>query len=112
MATATLLVIPVFNPFYRGYLWRAGLILGITAVGLALFFTPGFQERFFYSGSGTLSDVAEGNFNEGGRFVAWPLIWKEAWQNPVLGAGIGSVPRFVPTVWPRMTHEGGKRGHH
>jgi O-antigen ligase len=102
MATVAMLLIPVLQPLYRTHLWRVVLLLGIAALGVAIFHTKTFQERFFWGGSGTLEDVLEGNFLSFGRFEAWPDIWDEAWRRPWFGHGVGSAYDFVPTVWENM----------
>jgi O-antigen ligase len=104
MATITLLFIPVLHPLYATQLWRVVMILAIAGLGVGLFYSPIFQERFFYEGSGTLTDVLEGDFLSFGRFESWPDIWDEAWRRPWLGAGVGSAYNFVPTVWEDMHH--------
>jgi O-antigen ligase len=104
MATFTMLLIPVLHPLYRTHVWRVVLLLGIVGLGLGIFHTPTFQKRFFWEGSGTLADVAEGNFLSFGRFESWPDIWDEAWKQPWLGHGAGSAYDFVPTVWENMHH--------
>ncbi len=104
MATLALLLVPALHPRYPSRLLQGAVLLGIAGLGVGLFHTPIFQERFFHEGSGTLEDVFEGNFLSFGRFEAWPDIWDEAWRHPWLGAGIGSAFDFVPTVWDGMTH--------
>jgi O-antigen ligase len=102
MATLALLLVPALHPLYRSRLHNV-LILGVSAVlGLALFYTPTFQERFFFRGSGTLEDVMQGDFLSFGRFETWPDIWEEACRQPFLGHGIGTAYNFVPTVWEDM----------
>jgi O-antigen ligase len=104
MASLALLVAPIFHPLTRSRLWNflAGGVLLVPAIGL--FYTPTFQQRFFYTGSGTFSDLFAGEFLSFGRFEAWPDIWDEAWLHPWLGAGVGTTFDFVPTVWPEMNH--------
>ncbi|HVS40201.1 MAG TPA: O-antigen ligase family protein [Gemmataceae bacterium] len=102
MATLALLCIPILHPLYRSAWPRIAAILTIAALGAALFYSPFFQNRFFYEGSGTLADVAEGDFLSFGRFEAWPDIWDEAWRRPYFGAGVGSAYNFVPIVWEGM----------
>jgi O-antigen ligase len=103
MATLALLVIPVCHPYFKGrVLWKltAGTLFAL--VGLTVFYTPAFQEHFFESGSGTVSDLLSGNFKDLGRFEAWSLMWDKAWQRPEFGHGIGSAFDFVPTIWEDM----------
>jgi O-antigen ligase len=104
MAALALLLAPILHPLVRSWLWPVGALLGTAALGVALFYTPIFQERFFYEGSGTLGDLFEGNFLSFGRFEAWPDIWAEAWRRPFFGAGVGYAYGFVPTVWDGMTY--------
>jgi O-antigen ligase len=104
MASLALLVAPIFHPLTRHRAWNliaAGLLV---LLALGLFYTPYFQQRFFYTGSGTLEDLFAGEFLSFGRFEAWPDIWDEAWLHPWLGAGVGTTYDFVPTVWPEMNH--------
>jgi hypothetical protein len=102
MATLALLLVPVLHPLYRSKLQNVVVLGASMVLGLLLFYTPTFQERFFYTGSGTLQDVYEGDFLTFGRFETWPDIWEEAWRQPWLGHGIGTAYNFVPTVWEEM----------
>ena len=104
MATLVLLAVPVLHPSYRNKLWNLATAVGFAGLGALLFYAPVFQQRFFKGGGGTLSDVASGNFSGAGRFEAWPYILQEAWQQPVLGSGVGSAFEFVPTVWDKVNH--------
>jgi O-antigen ligase len=97
-------MMPLFHPLIRGLRWRLLVLAGIAGLGLALFHTQSFQERFFHSGHGTLGDLLRGDFSSTGRFDAWPYIWEEALRRPVLGHGVGSAYDFVPTVWSGMNH--------
>lgn len=104
MATFALLLIPLLHPLFRSRLARGAMIATVAGLGIGLFYTPIFQERFFHEGSGTLTDVAEGNFLSFGRYESWPDIWDEAWRRPWLGHGVGTTHGFVPTVWKEMHH--------
>lgn len=100
MATLALLVIPVIHPAYQRKLTNVVMATGVASLAMLLFFTPIFQERFFgEGGGGTLSDVVSGQFSGAGRFEAWPYIQERAWEQPLLGWGVGSAFEFVPTVW-------------
>lgn len=104
MATLAAVVSPLFHPLLRGAKFRLIGVAAIALIGLAVFYSPLFQERFFDSGHGNLSDVFQGDFVSSGRFEVWPQIYEEMWKSPVLGAGVGSVTQFVPLVWPDMAH--------
>jgi O-antigen ligase len=105
MATLALLVAPLLHPCLRGrMLWKV-LSLGLFAgAALTLFHTETFQQHFFQSGHGSLSDLFAGDYKDLGRFDAWTAVWEEAWHRPWLGAGVGSAYIFVPQVWQDMTH--------
>lgn len=104
MATFALLLIPILHPLFRSRLARGTMIATVAGLGIGLFYTPIFQERFFYEGSGTLTDLAEGDFLSFGRYETWPDILDEAWRRPGLGHGVGTTYDFVPTVWQDMHH--------
>jgi O-antigen ligase len=103
-ATLVLVILPVLHPLYRTRVLQGLVILTLTGLGIGLFYTPIFQKRFFHEGSGTLTDVFNGDFLSFGRFEYWPDIWEEAWRHPFLGAGVGTAYNFVPTVWEDMHH--------
>lgn len=104
IATATLLLVPILHPLVRP-VWVRGAVLGVLMVlGIALFYSPIFQERFFYDGQGDLSDIYQGNMSDMGRFEAWPDIFRSGMQHPVLGQGVGSAFEIVPLFWPEMHH--------
>jgi O-antigen ligase len=105
MATLALLVAPILYPHFKGKLmWKMAAVGVFVVLGLVIFQTQTFQERFFQSGQGTLSDVFAGDFKDQGRFEAWAAMWDEAWNRPVLGAGVGASFEYVPTIWPEMNH--------
>lgn len=103
-ATLILLALPVLHPLYRTKLWNVAAVAVFLVLGIVLFYTPVFQAHFFESGSGTLSDVLSGEFIDFGRADAWSKVWEEAWEHPLLGAGIGTAFDFVPTVWEDSNH--------
>jgi O-antigen ligase len=103
MATLALLVVPIFHPHFRRRTWWKGIAAALfAALGLIVFNTPVFQEHFFESGTGSVSDLFSGDFKDLGRFEAWSLMWDKAWQKPWLGRGMGSAFNFVPTIWEDM----------
>jgi len=109
MAAVSLTLLVIAHPLYKS-VWRrllAATVLG--ACGLAVFYSPTFQQRTFFEGSGSLTDLIEGlvtgkGVDTTGRAEAWPLIYEEAWKEPVLGHGVGSASLFVPQVWDLMAH--------
>jgi O-antigen ligase len=104
MATAALLVAPILHLGYRSLKWNAiGVVVaGLLAIGI--FQTDAFQERFFYSGSGSMDDVASGNIDDAGRFDAWEQIVRKSATRPLLGFGVGSTVDYVPTIWTEIHH--------
>jgi O-antigen ligase len=97
MATFVLLLLWFVTPLYRRFRSRL-LVSGVMCtVGLALFYSPIFQQRFFPADEhGSLQQVMEGNFSGSGRFEEiWPAVWEGAQNHIVFGAGAGEVDRFV-----------------
>jgi len=101
--TVSMLVLPLINPVTKGLFKRVVLGLSILVLAVAVFYSASFQQRFFYTGSGSMSDVAQGKLDTSGRFEAWPYVWEEAWRHPVLGSGIGSTHAFVGRIWNDIT---------
>jgi O-antigen ligase len=104
MASMAMLMLPILNPVTRRLLLKvvAVAVVGLMGVGIAS--TSMFQERFFYGGSGDVSDILSGDFDSAGRFDAWPVVLDEALNYPWLGHGVGSVQVFLPTFWPEVVH--------
>lgn len=98
--TGVILLLPVLDPLNRNWLLKGSLLSALAVVGVGLFYTPQFQQRFFYDGHGTLTQVLHGDFLSFGRFEAWPAIYRKANEHCWFGAGVGEVTEFVPTVWP------------
>jgi hypothetical protein len=96
MATLVLLALWPITPLHRQIKSRL-LASGVMClVALALFYSPIFQERFFPSEQhGDLRQVIQGEYDGSGRFEAWPVVWQEAQEHIVFGAGAGEVGRFV-----------------
>ena len=96
LATFTMLSLPIVHPLYRGqWLIRSIIIASTIGVGLWIFYTPAFQARFFIKGSGTVTDILEGDFNTAGRLNAWALLWEEVCEHPWIGQGAGSSMVFL-----------------
>lgn len=104
MAGAALLLVPLLNPLYRSRLTRFVMAGSLVAAGLVLFYLPMVQERFFYSGSGTLSQVSKGDFRDSGRSVIWQTLLDRVPEHPLLGAGVGSSGSYLLSLWSNMSH--------
>ena len=100
-ASLAMLLLPLLNPVVRNFWRKTAVLVTIALIGLGLYLTPIFQERFF---GGTSYGTVQGEFDSAGRFDAWPLILEEALRYPWFGHGIGTVQRFVPEVWPGVPH--------
>jgi O-antigen ligase len=97
--TVSMIVLPLLNPVAKGMFKRIALGASLAVLSVAVFYSSAFQARFFYSGSGTLTDVLQGKVDTSGRFEAWPDVWNEAWRHPIQGSGIGSTHAFVSHIW-------------
>jgi O-antigen ligase len=96
---AILTLLPVI-PSYR---LKGGRWLALAVVFLAGFVaicSRVMQERFAVERSGSLAqvDLSDAQFTAG-RSAAWPLIWQEAMEQPVIGHGVGSSVFFVAQIW-------------
>jgi len=104
MASLAMLTLPILNPVTRNPLRMAAAILVVGLVGISVYSTSIFQERFFRDKAGGLGEIASGDFDSSGRFRSWPLLLEEGLERPWVGHGVGSVQIFVPSVWPEATH--------
>jgi O-antigen ligase len=104
MASAALLLVPLVNPLYRSRLTRWAMGGCLLLAALVLFNLPSVQERFFYSGSGNLTQLSKGEFRDSGRSEIWYVLWERVPEHPVLGAGIGSSGRYLLSRWSNMSH--------
>ena len=96
MATLVLLTMWAITPLYRRIESRLLVSAVLCLLGLALFYSPIFQERFFPSEEhGSLEQVIQGDYSGSGRFEVWPIVWQEARKHIVFGAGAGEVGRFA-----------------
>lgn len=95
MAITVLLLLWIISPLYRNIWGKTFVICVVCLIAVSLFHTPTFQQRFFVSGSGTFTQIVEGDFNDQGRFQIWPLVWEKARKNIVFGAGVGESDIFV-----------------
>ncbi len=102
MALLIVLALPAVHPAYRRPLRRFGVLLAIGGLCIGLLYTSPVQQQLFPGGRGGVSDLLGGGVTGTGRFEAWPLIFAEAQERPVLGAGANASYNFVPTIWPGM----------
>jgi len=61
----------------------------VCCVGLAVFYSPGFQRKMFYSGQGDITSLTLNNedLNSSGRTRMWMLAESDMKDHPWLGAG-------------------------
>jgi O-antigen ligase len=104
MASLAALALPVLNPVTRQPLRKLIAVVAVLVVGLIVWSTPSFQERFFRGESGDFGAILEGDFDSAGRFDSWPYVLHEAVKEPWLGHGVGSVQVFLPAVWEEVVH--------
>ena len=104
MASLALLALPVLNPVTRHLLFKAMAVVGVVLAVVGFASTKAFQERFFHSGSGDLTEITSDNFDSSGRFDSWPALLDEALEAPWLGHGVGTVQVFLPKVWIEVVH--------
>ncbi len=85
---------------------RALALAAMLVGGAALFYTPRFQERMFYSGEGTLGQVSMGNHNfaTNGRRLIWDVLERGIAQRPFLGHGANASEAVVQTIVPGLEH--------
>ncbi|WP_442511041.1 O-antigen ligase family protein [Novipirellula sp. SH528] len=102
--TLSILALPMLHPRMGTKLGRVALCAVMLVLAVAVFHSETFQQRFFYSGHGTLEDLMAGDVRGSGRFDAWPKIFDHAMLTPWLGHGIGSAYDYVAIVWPGMNH--------
>ena len=99
-ASVAILILWCVVPRYDRFVGRGFGVATMVLAGLVAFATPVIQERFFAGRSGSLSEVSLNAQTTAGRSYAWPLIWEEAKNRPILGHGVGSSKFFVERVWP------------
>lgn len=107
MATFILLSLWIVHPNFASLTARFASTAAIGFIGLAAFYTPIIQDRFFnrqygFSGQGTIGDVLQGKFDSAGRFDSWPLIFQRAFDAGWFGHGLGESATFVFRIWAPM----------
>jgi hypothetical protein len=99
IATLALLLEWFLMPGWRR-LWPKVLIgVSVFTLGIALFYTPVFQQRFFGEDRGSIADVGRGEYETAGRREAWAELIEEVKRRPWIGAGVGSSLGFTQQVW-------------
>lgn len=99
MATLAILLEWLVVPRFRRQALRIFAAVMIAGVAVALFYTPVFQQRFFFNEGGTLSDLKRGEFSDTGRFEAWSDLWSEVVRHPLIGSGANSSSAMVKQYW-------------
>lgn len=78
---------------------RVIFLIASLIVGVALFYSPRFQKKMFYSDKkGKISDVFEGKIADAGRFHKWGLFERKIKQRPWQGRGTGAGERFMGRI--------------
>ncbi len=79
-------------------LWkRIAILLGVAAIGVLVFNTERVQNKMFYSGQGTISDINLDNpdFRTSGRIAIKEAMEQEIELSPWFGYGANASERFV-----------------
>lgn len=71
-----------------------GLMI-IAAIGVGIFYSPRFQKKTFYSGSGNFSDIRGDDFDTSGRRFIWEYLWEMGNEEFYFGHGTGAAETFV-----------------
>lgn len=89
MGIAMMFAIAVFHFANRNITSRIVMGAIVCCVGLAVFYSPGFQKKTFYSGQGDITSLSLKNedFNSSGRTRMWSLAERDMKDHPWLGAG-------------------------
>lgn len=77
---------------------RVIFLIAALILGVALFYSPRFQKKMFYSDKGKISDVIEGKMADSGRFHKWELFERKIKQRPWLGRGTGAGEKFMGAI--------------
>ena len=77
---------------------RVLFLIAALIVAVALFYSPRFQKKMFYSHKGKISDVMEGKVADSGRFHKWELFERKIKQRPWLGRGTGAGQKFMGAI--------------
>lgn len=101
---------------------RIFLLLLIVIAGLAVFYSPRFQSKMFYSGRGTLSEVRLDNpdFATTGRISTWNMMKPGIKEKPYWGHGANANEQFIFRMtgilgqphndWARLLYDYGSIG--
>jgi hypothetical protein len=84
---------------------RMLLLAIVTIAGIALFFSPRVQQKFFYSGEGTIEDLQDEKkvSTSGRRRMAEHLVIEIA-RKPIFGHGANASEQFIANLTGGITH--------
>jgi O-antigen ligase len=97
LATGITLPLTLGPMSYKKRIWAS---VAVIVGGLILFYTPRMQERMFYSGEGTLSDLTleSGDLKDTGRTFIWDIMNQEITRRPWLGHGSNASEDLVLSI--------------
>lgn len=73
----------------------------VAVAGVGIFQLPQMQEKMFYSGKGSLSDVGTGeDFATSGRYFIWAALYDEAQRKHWTGHGTGAAETATYSITP------------
>ena len=79
---------------------RALLLVLLAAGAIAVFYTGAFQQKMFFSGSGTLSDLAseDSDLSTSGRAALWLVLWEGVSEHLWFGHGANASEPVVQAL--------------
>jgi O-antigen ligase len=78
----------------------------IVAIAIPIFYSERVQQKMFFSGHGTISEVHPDNpdFATHGRTVIWEAMQKGIDRNPYFGHGANASAAYLNGIFPGITH--------
>jgi hypothetical protein len=86
--------------------WRIAIVLLALLGGVAVFYSASFQEKTFFAGSGSVSDIfaGEGVIRTSGRALMWAALWRGLPDALVFGHGTNASEAVVNAIVPNVAH--------